>query len=484
MSDTDELESIEKKSLGEMRMISSMLDSYRMELMYAAAGKMMSHPQGRAFVARALGLSASQDATIRRVALRTLARQAFGPYIVPFFSALQTVNPAEREQVLQVIEETMRTVGAPTTTAERDKWTRALLKFVREHQATVIGILACLGSQAMRSIERLFTEQPDVIDKRSVHKVMELPPEPGERLSRVLARAAVTKRRDILEPVCEILNAKTVQLVAPALKSDRWEVRALVARAVGRAGIVTQSGVVSDILSDSDWRVKQTLLENIDVEKSKFSALTRVLEILVSDSHIRVRSCADRVLLILGTKPCMGSDVETQRARLMKRFRKQLLRSAPHNKDLDTDWLGTDTSTVSHIPFIPEEAEGPTEEAPQGISLGDLLTSRRQEEDDTSERKRLLAALLSERSKLLAAEAQKKTVETVQTQEATPASRVLAVLKEVSESGEVELAYLKQRAMERGMTAEDFDAAVEQLEREGIVYRSGKGAVRYVDLQL
>ncbi len=49
---------------------------------------------------------------------------------------------------------------------------------------------------------------------------------------------------------------------------------------------------------------------------------------------------------------------------------------------------------------------------------------------------------------------------------------------------DVPLNDLLSKAEESGMTEEDFENAVTELEKQGIIYRSKKGTVSYVDIEL
>ena len=49
---------------------------------------------------------------------------------------------------------------------------------------------------------------------------------------------------------------------------------------------------------------------------------------------------------------------------------------------------------------------------------------------------------------------------------------------------EISISKLKENAVLSGMTEQEFDTTLEQLERDGIVYRSRKGSVSIVDIEV
>lgn len=492
MSESRSVVALEKKKVDELRRVASSLDSPDAAVMYTAAGKMIAHPDARALLAKAFSLAGSDDVTMRRLVFRTIGKNAYGPYVEALFEALKNINPAEREQVLQVIEENFQVIGPPRSTSEQERWTSSLASLGREHQPTAFGIMSLLDAKGFKHVERVVREQIETVSLGSIQRLSSFEPEPRSALVRVLMRASLSKRRDLLPYVLELLDAKTVQLAAPCLKSNDWRDRVQVAAAVGKCGILTTAGIVTDLIADTDWRVKQALLDSIVPEKSKFSSLLQLLGFLVNDSHVRVRSAADRLLLMLGARPTMGSDVEGQRKKLMRRFRKQLLRSAPHNKDIDTAWLGVDTSETNHIPYFPAEEETPGTESgeagPEGVSLTDLGSTPQSEKkkEPPAEKQDLLSALLSAR-KAAGPDTEPQATAAIEESagDQTPVGRFVRLLKTLSGgTGEMDLARLREKALEGSFTASEFDKTLDQLERDGIVYRSGKGQLKYVDIEL
>ncbi|MCK5239959.1 MAG: hypothetical protein KAR33_10450, partial [Candidatus Thorarchaeota archaeon] len=114
-----DLGKIEMKRIREMRSISISLDSPDLGTMYTAAGKLMSYTAAISLLPKAMSLLSTSDATLRRLVYRMAGRNIYGEYIPELFSTMKTINPAEREQVLQGIEELFQTVGSPSSASER-----------------------------------------------------------------------------------------------------------------------------------------------------------------------------------------------------------------------------------------------------------------------------------------------------------------------------------------------------------------------------
>jgi len=101
----------------------------------------------------------------------------------------------------------------------------------------------------------------------------------------------------------------------------------------------------------------------------------------------------------------------------------------------------------------------------------------------------LLSALLG---------AQKKSIEEPEVSEAIdmqdlpldptipPTSKFLLLLQRMSEitGKDVPVNDLLIKAEESGMNESEFDDAMNELEKQGIIYRSSKGTVSYVDIEL
>ncbi len=81
--------------------------------------------QLRTLLAKALSVSKADDPVMRKTALRVAGQNAYGQYIRQLMSQLKEVNPAEREQVLQAIEEKFIQTG-PKSFTEQKRWAEAL----------------------------------------------------------------------------------------------------------------------------------------------------------------------------------------------------------------------------------------------------------------------------------------------------------------------------------------------------------------------
>jgi hypothetical protein len=146
----DALRKMEMKKIREMRAISLSLDSPDLGTMYNAAGKLMTYPLGRSLLPKTMSLLGKGDATLRRLMYRTAGRNVYGKYVPELFESMSDINPAEREQVLQVIEEIFQTIGSPSSLPEQKRWMEALEEVGHEHQPTVFGIAATLGKTGAR----------------------------------------------------------------------------------------------------------------------------------------------------------------------------------------------------------------------------------------------------------------------------------------------------------------------------------------------
>ena len=65
-------------------------------------------------------------------------------------------------------------------------------------------------------------------------------------------------------------------------------------------------------------------------------------------------------------------------------------------------------------------------------------------------------------------------------------SKFLLLLQRLTEhvGKDVPVNDLLIKAEESGMTEDEFTNAMQELEKQGIIYRSGKGTVSYVDMEL
>jgi hypothetical protein len=225
----------------------------------------------------------------------------------------------------------------------------------------------------------------------------------------------------------------------------------------------------------------------------------KILGFLLKESHDRVRARAERTLLVLGSEKCDDSTLTEQRERLEKQYRTQLLRAAEANKDLDAEWLGVDMKKIDPMHEImtkvTEDDEGEstieTEDSPVGFTLADIVSKAQDDEVPVVEgedKAVLLSALLG---------AQKKSVEENDTSVETdsdlpldptipPTSRFLLLLQRMSEKvgKDVPVNDLLTKAEESGMDEFEFEDAMIELEKQGIIYKSSKGTVSYVDIEL
>jgi hypothetical protein len=491
-----DLSKIELKKLNELKSISTFLDSPDMGVMYTAAGKMMAAPVCRSLLPKAMSLLDTTDATLRRLVFRMAGRNAYGKYLPDLFTAMKNINPAEREQVLQGIEELFNDPGSPSSTTEQKKWISALETLGKEHQSTVFGIMAALGKNGTRWVMKKLRDQIDTVSLGSVPKILVFPVKTRKKMMKELCLQASKKRFDMLPYICGITTPDTLKFLAPFLQEGKWKDRVQVASTIGSLGISSTSGMVMDIIADTDWRVKQGLLENINIHSSKYPSLIRILGFAVSDSHKRVRGLAERQLLLLGQTPCLNSDVETQRKKLLRQYRTQLLRAAPSNKDVDSRWLGVEVS-VDPIPIMPEieetaDAAGLPSDQPVGVSLEDLSPATTStDEEAVAPKIDLMAALLSARKAATPDQTSdvggriapiEKQIDT-----SLPATdKFLQLLKKLSGRSNkgVSIEKLREEGAAADMTVKEINKTLSELEKDGIVYRSSKGTVRRADIDL
>ncbi|MGQ4872290.1 MAG: hypothetical protein ACP6IT_10725, partial [Candidatus Thorarchaeota archaeon] len=301
-----------------------------------------------------------------------------------------------------------------------------------------------------------------------------------KKLVQRVTRNALERKRELLPYIIDTMEQDTIRYAQPVLREGGWRERVMVATKVGTLGIRSCSGMVLDLLADADWRVKQALLENVDLRQSKFTAVLKMLGYVVTDSHARVRGAAERLILQLGAIECLGSDLETQRKRIEKKFRKQLLRAAPLNTDIDSSWLGIDLGAESPIPVIED-----TGEAAEGVSLSDLTEEKKTGPPPST--LDLLAALRGARDAAKAESTQSviSALERVP-DESSVSDMLVDTLRSLSKSlgKDVPVESLRKELLAKGVSEKDFDEAMKILERDGIVYRSGKGTVSYVEMDL
>ncbi|MFO7836532.1 MAG: HEAT repeat domain-containing protein [Candidatus Thorarchaeota archaeon] len=483
----------EQNSVVEMRDLAMQLESPDLGEAYKAAGTLADMDHVRTLLPKAWSLHNSEDPYLKKLMFRLVAKGAYSRYLADFFDALLRLNPAEREQILQSIDERFISVGAPTAKEERKNWIEALEKLGREHQSTTFSIMSKLGKTGYRWVRTQIRENLDSISFGAVEGLSGFSPKYKKRLFKLLAERAADERRNLLRYICGIADQDTVNYLMPFLSDASWKERAQIAGAVASAGIDRAAGIVMDLVSDPDWRVKQALLNNLSIEKSRLTSIIKVLGYFVADSHTRVRTLAERAILRLGVEKCNSSSLEEQRSRIQHRFRKELLRAASRNSDINSEWLGVSESNADPIPYIPdtEEGESESQKAPIGVSLDDIESIKPEEPKQSDSKKSLLSALLDEKEKT---QGEDKTIEEddidarVQAidSDLIPSERFVRLLKILSETskGGVSLDMLKERAKEVRIDDDTIDKIISDLEKQGIIYSSGDGTISYVDLEL
>ena len=486
------LADVEHRKISEMRDLAMGLESPDLGEAYEAAGTLAGMDHARSLLPIAWRMHDSEDPYIEKLILRLVAKSAFGPYLDDFFGALLLLNPAEREQILQSIEERFALIGAPEGKEGREDWTDALEKLGREHQPIVFSIMSNLGRHGYRWVRTKIREELDSISFGAVESLSSFNTKHRKRLFKLLAERAADERRDLLPYICGIANQDTVNYLMPFLDDASWKERAQVAGAVASAGIDRAAGIVMDLVSDPNWRVKQALLNNLSIEKSRLTSLIKILGYFVADSHTRVRSLAERAILRLGVEECKSSSLEEQRSRIQRRFRKEILRAASRNSDIDSEWLGVSESNTDPIPYIPEEEEGSEDsdkDAPVGVSLDDIASLKPEEPKEKDDKKPLLSALLDAKEK---AQGETKVEDELDARiqsidsDLIPSERFVRLLKILSRANEggVSMDTLRDKAKDVRIDDDDFDEIIADLEKQGIIYSSSEDMISYVDLEL
>ncbi|MFW9769850.1 MAG: hypothetical protein ACFFF9_09795 [Candidatus Thorarchaeota archaeon] len=496
------ISTLEKKALKELAAIAHNIDSPDLGKMYDAVGRLATHPNSRSLMPKAMDLLESPDRNVKQAAFTVVGKFTFGKYTPEVFAALRTMNPAEREQVLQGIQEKFNQIGAPESSGELKTWIAALEGLGKEHQPAVFGLMRSFGDPGKRWVTKKISEDVKSISLGAVPALSGFPKKTKKSLIKLLADSASKKRRDLLPYICGIVDQTTYSILSVFLKGSKWQERAEIAKAIANSGIQSTKGVVMELVGDSNWQVKQALIDNLNIHNSKFSALSKVLSFLVKESHDRVRSRAERTLLNLGSEKCLDTSISEQRRKLEKLYRPQLLRAAKANKDLDAEWLGVDMKKIDPMHEILKkvtedeavESKKVIEDEPVGFSLSDISSKGKAESGEatslkTEEKSILMAALLG---------AQKQSMEEVEKPPEIdaddlpldptipPNSKFLLILQRMSEKvgREVPINDLLTKAEEAGMTKKEFDAAAQELEKQGIIYQSKKGTVSYADFKL
>jgi hypothetical protein len=491
---------LEKKALKELARIAHNIDSPDLGQMYDAVGRLATHTNSRSLLPKAMELLESSDQNVKQAAFTIAGKFSFGKYTSEVFASLKTMNPAEREQVLQGIQEKFNQYGAPESTCELKRWIKALEGLGKEHQPAVFGLMRSLGSPGKRWVTKQIKEDFDNISLGAVPALSGFPEKTKKGLIKLLAETASKKRRDMLPYICGIVDQTTFSNLSTFLKGSKWQERVEIATAVANSGIKSTTGLVMELVGDSKWQVKQALIDNINIRNSKFSAVSKILSFLVKESHDRVRARAERTLLVLGSEKCTDTSITEQRKKLEKQYRTQLLRAAETNKDLDAEWLGVDMKKIDPMHEIMKKvteeevavSRKAVHEEPVGFTLADISSKKEEEKDATSlggeDKSILMAALLGAQNQSVddVEEGPEPEYDAILDPTMPPSSKFLLLLQRMSEKvgKEVSLNDLLTKAEESGMTKEEFDAAADELEKQGIIYHSKKGTVSYADFKL
>ena len=302
----------------------------------------------------------------------------------------------------------------------------------------------------------------------------------------------------MLPYICGIVDQSTFSNLSVFLKGSKWQERVEIASAISGIGINSASGLTMELVGDSNWQVKQALLEHLNIRSSKFSAVTKILSFLVKETHSRVRGQSERTLLMLGSIACSNSNLGDQRKKLEKQYRTQLLKAAQTNKDVDAHWLGIEVEKADPMYEIMKKVTIEDSESPEaipepvGVSLSDLESPTSKGETpglEQEDKSILLSALLGAQKKSMEepAEVEEISPQDLPLDPTIPApSKFLLLLQRLTEQvgKDVPVNDLLTKAEESGMSEDEFSNAMQELEKQGIIYRSSKGTVSYVDLEL
>ena len=497
---TLDLQAQEKKALKVLKKIAYDIDSPDLGTMYDAVGRLASHDNGRSLLPKAMELLESPDQNVKQASFTVAGKYAFGEYTQEVFTSLKSLNPVEREQVLQGIQEKFNQTGGPESNDELKSWIRALEGLGKEHQPAVFGLMRSLGEPGKRWVTKQIDDNFENISLGAVPALSGFPDRTKKNLIKLLATTASKKRRDMLPYICGIVDQTTYSILSVFLKGSKWQERVEIATAVSNSGIRSTSGFVMELVGDSKWQVKQALLDNLNVRDSKFSTISKILSFLVKESHDRVRARAERTLLLLGSEKCDDTTITEQRVKLEKQYRTQLLRAAEANKELDAEWLGVDMKKIDPMHEImkkvTEEEEDDstiqTSEEPVGFSLADISSKAKDDGVPVVEgedKSILLSALLGAQKKSIGAPEEPAQIDSqdIPLDPTIPApSKFLLLLQRMSETvgKDVPVNDLLTKAEESGMSEDEFEESMNELEKQGIIYRSSKGTVSYVDIEL
>ena len=482
---------MEKESVHRLRSIQWDIDSNDPVKMYEAISSMASTEVTWILLPKAMDLLKHKEKNVQHASFTLAAGTAYGPYVPDLFRAMSALNPAEREQILQSIQERFVTLGGPQATSEQKLWVGELENLGREHQPSVFSMMRFLGSPGKRWVTKQVKDNIKTISLGAVPTIAGFSERDRKRLLKILAEGASKNRRELLPYICGIIDAGSVKILSVFMKGSTWQERVEIAGALARNGIRTASGLLMQLVGDSNWQVKQALLENLSIETSKLTSLLRMLSFLVTETHSRVRSLAERTLLLLGQKKCSGSKIKDQRARLEKQFRPQLLKAANANKDIDVEWLGIERKTLDPMSEILEKVSSDEEASqidddlaqPQGVSLLDLAKPEpvKQASDPTDDKSTLLAALLDAKK----AKTETKPSSAV-SPDASPSKRFITMLQSLArKKGEgVSMETLMEKAEDYSLSQEELFMTMAELEKQGIIYRSDKGLVSYAGFDM
>jgi hypothetical protein len=495
-----DIRGIEVKAISTLQKIAWDIDSPNLGVVYDAVGRLATTHPSRLLLPKALDLVTAKDRNIKQAALTVAGKNAFGKYLSEFFTALQEMNPAEREQVLQGVQEVLSQTGGPQSTQEQKNWIKNLEELGREHQPIVFELMIHLGQTGKGWITKQIRENIKGITLGAVPTLSLLPENDRKKTMKLLSNEAAKHRRDLIPYICGVIDQGTQNFLQIFLRKSTWQERVEIAGAIAATGIRTTSGLIMELVADTDWQVKQALLENMKIEESKIPAVFIVLSHLLAETHARVRAQAEKTLLLLGIVACEGIALKEQRKKLERKFRSQLLKAAQVNKDIDVEWLGIEREhedpmieiieRVSSVDETGQMIETP-DSTPEGVSLADFTKEEPSKSDgqiNEEEKSILLSALLgAQKSASDAKPIKKKDAESLLLDPTIPApSRFILVMQQVAEESgkEVPLDILSIKCSEAGLTEEEFGKALSDLEKQGIVYRSREGTVRYVDIEL
>ena len=488
---------MEQESLGRLREISWKIDSPNPVKMYEAAKDLSVHPVNLCLLPKVMDLLSHPKQDMQHSSFTMAAKNVFGSYIDDFFKFLKPLNPALKEQILQSVHERFSQQGSPTSTKDQRTWVKELAELGRGHQPMVFSLMRWLGTPGYKWVSDFIRDNVKGVSLGAVPPLSGFPEKERKKLIKLLCERASKDKREILPEISGIVDDSTVSLLSSFLRRSSWEERVHIAQAVSRIGITKVSGLVMELVGDKDWQVKQALVEDLNIADSNFSSLLKVLGYLITETHSRVRNQTERVLLRLGLEKCSSSKLKDQREKLEKKFRSQLLKAARSNRDMDTKWLGVEHKKPDPISEILKKvSEDSTEtedepEKPEGVSLADFAPSAEEAEDESTKSDEdnaiLLSALLGAKKASQAEATQPPETDRMPLDPTLPrTSRFMLLLQKCSEKHgkDVPLNALLSDAEKFSLNEEQFFGALTELEKKGLIYRSKKGTVSYVDMAI